>query len=96
MPRPIAVTIAATAVMTFGLAGAADARTSRSKVQRAEQAKAIPAPRRTAAAHRNGGWEPFPSTPGLRDRTTIYHPNGRLNGQELFDSIADRTTGAGE
>ena len=95
MRLQIGLALAALSLCTLAVNPPAEARTAKSKVQKMERAKAGPAPRRTAVGLRDGGWEPFPGTPGLRDRSTIYHPNGRLNGQELFDSIADRAGGIG-
>lgn len=73
----------------------AEAQSSRPKAKKSQAAQPI---NRTPArvAQRNGGWDPFPGYPGHRDRSTFYHPNGRLNGQELFDSINDRAGSSGE
>lgn len=72
----------------------ADAQSSRAHLQRAEKAKAKPAARRgtNVAARRTTRV----AIPELQDRTRLDHPNGRLNGQALFDSISERTSGAGE
>ena len=90
MLKPIAVVAScavAIAAMTAFITPV-DARTVRTKANKAQTPqKMVRSPR---IAERNGGWEAFPGNPGFRDRTTINHPNGRLNGQEFFDSIADR------
>ena len=96
MIKMIAVAMACAVAGTAMLASAepADARAAKAKAKKAQSSQT----RRltTRVALRDGGWEAFPGQPGFRDRTTIYHPNGRLNGKELFDSIADRAGNAGE
>ena len=87
----VTAAIALAALAALGPGPAVEARTGKAKMQRAEKAKAAQPVRRAAAA-RSSGWQDS----GLRDRTTIYHPNGRINGKELFDSISDRSSGAGE
>ena len=92
-------TFAIAAAVTAGLLGLhtaspADARAAKAKMQRAAKAEAgspvrrsaATAPRRSAAAR----------SVSLQDRTSINQRNGRLDGQALFDSIAERTSGAGE
>lgn len=94
MRLSFAFALAAVCAMTLAPSTNAEAQSSRAKLQRAENAKSKPAVRRSAvvAARRNVG----NGSSGLPDRTTINHPNGRINGQALFDSIAERTSGAGE
>ena len=90
MVRLLAVSLVA--VLALGTAAApAEARTVKAKEQRGAQAKQGPAPRRTSARATREL-----TTTGYEDRSAIYHANGRLNGRALFDSISDRTSGAGE
>lgn len=85
------------AIGGLALSEPADARSGKAKIKRSLTVERSVAPRQVARLQTNtNGWTPFPGQPGHRDRTTIYHPNGRLNGQELFDSIADRAGNSGE
>ncbi len=96
MIESIAVAVACAVAGTAMLACAepADARAAKAKAKKAQSSQATR--QTTRVALRDGGWDAFPGQPGFRDRATIYHPNGRLNGKELFDSIADRAGNAGE
>src|SRR5262245_61463990 len=93
MLKIMALSLVVAGAAGLALSQPAEARSDRAKVKKAHPTHHV---RRTRIAQRDGGWEARPAGPALRDRTTFYHPNGRLNGQEFFDSISDRTTGAGE
>ena len=89
------------AVLIAGLGAAswpepADAaQTTRAKAKRSADAQ--PQTRRVASASRTGNErEPIPGLVGLRDRSTIYHANGRINGREFFERLQEQTGGGGQ
>lgn len=97
MFKALAIAIATAGIASLAWSYPLEARATKSKVQRADAAPTSAKPRRNVASTQRGnGNEVYAGTSGLRDRTAIYNANGRLNGQALFDSISERTSGAGE
>lgn len=90
MLKPIAILVscAVAAVAALAIVEPVEAKSARAKTTKVQSSQKVI--RTTRVSKMNGGWDAFPGNPGFRDRTTINHPNGRLNGQEFFDSIADR------
>ena len=96
MMRMIAAAVALLAAGAFAAPEPADAAT-RTKAKRTVASERPVKVRRAALPAREGnGWNMWPAGGYYRDRNNLNHPNGRLNGQELFDSIADRAGNAGE
>lgn len=96
MMRSIAAAVALLAAGAFAAPEPVDAA-PRSKAKRAVASERPVKVRRAALPARSeGGWNMWPAGGYYRDRNNINHPNGRLNGQELFDSISDRSGSAGE
>jgi 2-methylaconitate cis-trans-isomerase PrpF len=87
--------LGAFAVTAIAAGGPAEARAIKAKAKPKPVAASHSANRVASRVSRDG-WDAFPGNPGHRDRTTYYHPNGRLNGQELFDSIADKAANGGD
>jgi hypothetical protein len=40
--------------------------------------------------------EPITGQTGLRDRSTFYQADGRINGREFFDQLQERSNGMGQ
>ena len=94
MFRTIALALAVAGGSALVLTEPADARSGKSKAKPSQKAAAYRGYARVSKRDNTG--QAVPGRIELRDRTTFYFPNGRLNGQELFDSIADRAGNAGE
>ena len=92
MPNLALAALAAVLIAVAGPSSKVEARAAKAKAQRAEVAGTAASVRRSTTPRRHLA----SARPNLRDRSTVYHANGRLDGQALFDSISDRTSGAGE
>ena len=74
---------------------AADAAQTRSKVKRSAEAR--PVTRRVATTENAGNrGEVIAGLVGVRDRSTYYLPNGRINGKEFFEQLQERSNGTGQ
>jgi hypothetical protein len=74
---------------------AAEAQQARSKTQRSAANKA-PVQRVASRSGTDESGEPIKGLVGLRDRSTINHANGRLNGKEFFERMQEWTGGLGQ
>ena len=90
--------LAATVIAGLSVASASDpADAARGASAKSKRATSQPSARRTAVATRaDRGTSSAASSIQLRDRSTFYLANGRLNGREFFDQLNERSTGAGE
>ena len=96
MIRTLVAGLSFAASFAFGLVSEpVDAAQTRAKAkQSADTPRAM---RRLNSISRVDGNESAGSRQvALRDRSTINLPNGRLNGKEFFESLQERSTGAGE
>ena len=94
MFRTIALALAVAGGSALVLTEPADAHSGKAKAKPSQKAASYRS--LTRVSKRDNTGQAVPGRIELRDRTTFYFPNGRLNGQELFDSIADRAGNAGE
>ena len=73
----------------------ADAAQTRAKVKRAVDGQ--PVARNAPSATRIAGSRiSSASQSSLRDRSTYYQANGRLDGKAFFETLQERSSGAGE
>ena len=89
------------AIVIAAVSGAvtADAEAAQTRAKAKRTADSQQSPRRVAVAARADRAQDRAqnsSPTALRDRSTYYHANGRLNGREFFEQLNERNTGAGE
>ena len=72
-----------------------DAAQARAKAKRTTDSQ--PSARRVATTQRSDGtYQPIAGVTGVRDRSTYYLPDGRINGREFFEQLQERTSGTGQ
>ena len=85
MLKTLALALALAGVSALAVAEPSEARSSKSK---AKNSQAQQLQRRTATVTRRS--PASVQTPSLRDRQAMFQPNGRLDGEAFFSSVAER------
>ena len=85
-----------TTMAPISSATAAQSRAQAREAARDQRAVARQQSARRFAATTGESREPIKGLIGLRDRSTIYHADGRLNGREFFERLQEQTGGGGQ